>query len=238
MKFIAFQFDELWSFVFKKNKNLKHGEENSKGSFYGYVSYLFKHRFILDIHNGKRTDEETIRFIEKQKKFMDITKYILVMSDGFISYMTALLKVFGKLSLFKHNKDNEPKIVLPDKFLYGQVIKKRENGVVVDITYRIMNGTESIMNKMLRSLGCKKITTSLIERVNLSIRHQIGRFKRKGMGFSKCKVNHESALELFQAVYNYATANRGIGKRSPAMSIGISNRIWTIEDILTYQVDS
>ena len=91
------------------------------------------------------------------------------------------------------------------------------------------------MNKMLKKLGCKKITTSLIERVNLSIRHQIGRFERKGMGFSKCVQNHEAALELLRAVYNYATPNRGIGGISPAMSIGISNRIWTIEDILRFQ---
>ena len=238
MKFAFLQFDELWSFIFKKDKNLKEGEEQTKGSFWGYISYAFKHRFIVDIHNGKHNEEETIKFVEKQKKFIDIEHYVLIMSDGLKFYLTALFKVFGQVISYKVPKGSF-EIVLPKTLLYGQVIKKRENGVVVDIVYKMLNGYRVAFEEMLKLAGCKNITTSLIERVNLSLRHLTGRFRRKGMGFSKCISNHEDALAFFQAVYNYATSNRGLkGSITPAMSVGLSKRVWTIEDILRFQPDA
>ena len=235
IKFRFLQFDEIWSFIFKKDKNLKEGEEKNKGSFWGYVSYAFTHRFIVDIHNGKRNEEETIKFIEKQKKFIDLRYYVLIMSDGFKSYLTALHKVFDKVIHYKIPKGST-ETVLPKTLLYGQIIKKRENGKVVDIIYRILNGFRCDFNRMLKLAGCNKITTSLLERANLSLRHLIGRFKRKGMGFSKKRENHEDALDFFRAVYNYATLNRGLGgKKTPAMSVGLTKKIWTIDVILRFQ---
>jgi IS1 family transposase/transposase-like protein len=237
MNFAFLQFDEIWSFIFKKDKNLKLGEEQTKGSFWGFISFAFPHRFIINIQNGKRDDETTLKFVENHKNHIDITKYVLIMTDGFKSYFKTLLSVFGKIVHYKIPEGSYERI-LPETLLYGQVIKKRENGKIVDIIYKRLNGYKAQFDRMLKLAGCSKITTSLIERANLTLRHLVGRFKRKGMGFSKKVKNHEDALQFFQAFYNYVCPNRGLGKEiTPAMSLGITKRVWTIDDIMRFQLD-
>lgn len=83
----------------------------------------------------------------------------------------------------------------------------------------------------------RKIYTSHVERSNLTVRMQVRRMTRLTNGLSKKWENHESSLGLFFAHYNYCRPHQTLtgeakSKTTPAMASGLTDRVWTVEDLL------
>ena len=81
----------------------------------------------------------------------------------------------------------------------------------------------------------KLISTSYVERQNLTMRMSMRRFTRLTNAFSKKLENHVLALALYFMHYNFARQHKSLANpypKSPAMAAGLTNRIWTIEDIV------
>jgi hypothetical protein len=82
----------------------------------------------------------------------------------------------------------------------------------------------------------KHISTSYVERQNLTMRMSMRRFTRLTNGFSKKVENHEYAIALYFMHYNFARTHKSLCNpydRTPAMAAGISDHIWTIEEIVS-----
>jgi len=80
-----------------------------------------------------------------------------------------------------------------------------------------------------------KISTSFAERQNLTMRMNMRRFTRLTNAFSKKLDNHICALALYFMHYNFARPHKTLANpypRTPAMAVGVSNHIWTIEEII------
>ncbi len=80
-----------------------------------------------------------------------------------------------------------------------------------------------------------KISTSYAERQNLTMRMSMRRFTRLTNAFSKKLENHEYALALYFMYYNFARPHKTLANpypRTPAMVAGVSNHIWTVEEIV------
>jgi hypothetical protein len=79
-------------------------------------------------------------------------------------------------------------------------------------------------------------STSLVERLNASIRNSISRFTRQTYKFSKRLENHIHAQSIFVMYYNFVKPHRGLtgAERhfTPAMKAGLTNRVWSYDDIL------
>jgi len=81
----------------------------------------------------------------------------------------------------------------------------------------------------------KSISTSFVERQNLTMRMSMRRFTRLTNAFSKKLENHVYALALYFMHYNFARPHKTLAypyPRTPAIAVGIANHIWTIEDIV------
>jgi hypothetical protein len=81
----------------------------------------------------------------------------------------------------------------------------------------------------------KEVSTSYVERQNLTMRMRMRRFTRLTNGFSKKLVNHIYALALYFMHCNFARVHKTLANpypRTPAMVAGISDHIWTIEEIV------
>ena len=76
------------------------------------------------------------------------------------------------------------------------------------------------------------ISTSYAERANLTMRMSMRRFTRLTNAFSKKIENHGHALALYFMHYNFARVHQTLGKRTPAMAAGISDHVWTLEEII------
>jgi len=77
----------------------------------------------------------------------------------------------------------------------------------------------------------KHISTSLIERQNLTMRMHNRRFTRLTNAFSKKVVNHAPSVALFTTYYNFVPIHRTL-RMSPAMVAGVSDRLWEVSDIV------
>lgn len=79
----------------------------------------------------------------------------------------------------------------------------------------------------------RHISTSYVERQNLTVRMQMRRFTRLTNGFSKKLRNLEAAVDVHFFFYNFVRTHRTL-RITPAMQAGITNRLWTWEDLLTW----
>jgi hypothetical protein len=77
----------------------------------------------------------------------------------------------------------------------------------------------------------KHVSTSYVERSNLSIRMGQRRFTRLTNGFSKKVENHAHALAIYFMHYNFARIHTTL-RVAPAMAAGVSDKLWSVEDIV------
>src|SRR5437763_7705868 len=75
------------------------------------------------------------------------------------------------------------------------------------------------------------LTTSHIERVFLTVRQELKRFQRKGLGYSKDLATHKAAVALFLGVYNFVRKHKTLGS-TPAVAAGFEYEAWDLEQVV------
>lgn len=131
----------------------------------------------------------------------------------------------GKPTFYSDGNDDYL-YVLPEYFEdldYGQIVKVRENGKIVDKVKRTMIGTPDP----------KSIETFNVENFNSILRNFLSRLVRKGKGFTKKPSRLYDALALFQFIWNFLHPLKC--KMTPAMIEGLTQEAWTWKKLLTYQ---
>jgi hypothetical protein len=121
---------------------------------------------------------------------------------------------------------------------YAQLVKLygSEGGKTSEVRYSPAECTGIRKRRVEGNPDEKYVSTSHVERMNLSIRMQNRRFTRLTNGFSKKLDNHIHALALYFAFYNFCRIHKSL-RVTPAMAAGITDRLWTLEDIVT-KIDS
>ena len=160
-----------------KKRVPKDDEYDDEGTWI-WVSITTECRLVLSHVVGERSQESADRLIKRTAECLKSLP--LFVTDGLKFYKIALLKQFGKLQTFdrtgKRGRPRLPRLV-PDKLLkYAQVIKQRAGRVLTSVEKREIFG-ENINPTM--------ISTSYIERQNLTCRQDNNRISRKTIGFSK-----------------------------------------------------
>lgn len=243
------QLDEMWSFVKRKvSKNATDNNESPQeaedGRQWIWVSYAPECRLILAMVVGPRTFETALKLIQ-----MTVNVVLGVpcfFSDGFSCYYNALIDSYYKVKIFhRTGKRGRPKNPVkephPD-LVYGQIVKENKGRKIVRITYRVKCGAER-----LKQLGLS-ISTTLLERLNLTIRHALSPLVRKTLGFSKKRENLRKQITFFQAFYNFGRSHMSLREkinesedlfiqkwkqRTPGMAAGVTDHVWTFRELLT-----
>src|SRR4029453_7073463 len=143
----------------------------------------------------------------------------------------------------------------PADLQYAQVIKRRKNGRVVEVTTKIIFGSEAAVQARLAAPPLsQKINTSFVERNNLTCRQCNGRLSRKVLSFSKVTWL-EKHLWLSLAYYHFLLPHDSLSQRlsepqptrgcgspkqwqpvTPAMAAGLTDHWWTMEGWWVYRV--
>lgn len=256
------QLDELWSFVYKKEKRLTSAEKVLAlyGDAWVWIAFAPEWRIVLAFVIGKREQEKADLLIERLKT-VSCGHIPYFTSDQLPHYTKALLSGYGLPEIIvqipgKRGPKPKPKLLPPPSLLYAQVVKRRERGRVVEVTKKIIFGTElAIQAHLDASISSETINTSFVERNNLTCRQCNGRLSRKVLSFSKDLTWMEKHLWLSLAYYHFVlphaslalplaqpqpTRGSGSPKKwqpvTPAMAAGLTDHVWSMEELLSFRV--
>ena len=209
------QGDEIWGFVGckEKTRELK-GHGGEVGDAWCFVALERDTKLILAWHLDKRTPAATLCFAAKLN---DATAGRFQFStDGFTAYRTAVPLVFGE------NID------------FAQLVKTYGNNPETGTAGRYSPGEVIGADKVVR-IGApleSRICTSHSERANLSIRMAVRRMTRLTNAHSKKWENHQAALALWFAYYNFCRVH-STTKKTPAQAAGLTDRTWSVTELLS-----
>lgn len=207
------QVDEIWSFCYSKQKNIP---EDKRGEFgYGDVwtwTAICADSKLVPSHLVGGRDAGWARvFIDDLASRMK--NRIQLTSDGNHSYLSAVEEGFGC--------DIDYAMLIK---LYG---KPQE-----EIRYSPSECTGIEIKEIMGNPDKKHISTSYVERQNLTMRMSMRRFTRLTNAFSKKIDNLEHAVSLHFMHYNFARIHRTL-KVTPAVAAGVTNKLWEVEDIVS-----
>ena len=235
----------------KKQEHLQPGDPNDLGDAWVWRAIALPSRLRVVHHlSHQRSEPEAIAFLAKFKARTD-GRPPLFTSDKLPAYVEALIANYSTLELPPVNRGpgrprKQPRRVLDPELCYAQVDKRREQGRVVEVRRRIIFGTPEIITEIL---GRQQINTSYVERDNLTSRQSNGRLVRKTLSHSKKAYDLQHHLDLEDAVFNFVRPHLSLRvalpqpsngrkwhQRTPAMAAGLTDHIWTLEELLSYRV--
>jgi len=256
------QLDELWTFVYKKEKHLTAFERivGRYGDAWIWVAFDPVHKLVPTWRVGKRTLGDATQFIKTLKSKHD-SHLPFFTSDDLPHYADALLEVYGEdyapprqgtRGRFPLSRKRPP----PD-LCYAVVVKEREGQHLVCVTTRLVYGTEQQLQTLLRTSPVSKvINTYGVERNNLTVRQHSRRLGRKVNAFSKKRIYLKYQLALAFAYYHFCCPHRGLRQKldpplptkkghgsskkwrpiTPAMAAGLTDHVWSIDELLSFRV--
>jgi IS1 family transposase len=208
--------DEIWSFVGAKQKNVRKDDEAHAdyGDCYTFTAIDPVSKLMPCWLVGERSTGCTYEFMEDLAP--RLANRIQLTTDAWGAYRAAVHNAFG------YNVD------------YAMVNKTYSaGGATVEAKRRYSPAAYVSCTKEVISGNPDKkhISTSLVERANLSMRMGMRRFTRLTNSFSKKLENHMHAVSFYFMVYNFVKIHSSI-RTTPAMEAGVTDFLWSMEDIV------
>jgi IS1 family transposase len=208
------ELDEIWTYVGIKQGHLPPEEESDRGDQYVFVALDADSKLIPCFLVGKRDKENTVKFINELKEKITPDR-VQITTDGWKSYRRAIGRAFnGKVRID-----------------YAQCIKHYETSSAGNGRYAPPQVEWTEKREIFGSPMDDHISTSYVERQNLTMRMQMRRFTRLTNGFSKKIENLRAACSLYFFHYNFMRMHLSL-RCTPAMAAGISKNIWEWDAIL------
>lgn len=206
------QCDEIWSFVGAKAKNASDEQKVMKGygDIWTWVALDADTKLVPCWAVGKRDSLAAFEFITDLAS--RLATRVQLTTDGHRPYLEAVEAAFG----------SEIDYAMLVK-IYG---KPQE-----EVRYSPAECIGCEMKWVAGNPDKKHISTSYVERQNLTMRMSMRRFTRLTNGFSKKIENHAHAIALHYMYYNFVRIHKSL-RCTPAMAAGITNRLWEISDIV------
>jgi IS1 family transposase len=207
------QADEIWAFVYGKDKNLTIEQvEAGAGSVWTWTALDADSKLIISYTLGDRGAATAKAFMEDVAS--RISNRIQLTTDGHRVYAEAVENAFGS------------------EINYAMLVK----------IYGASNDNPESRYSPATCIGCRTgvlagkpdpdhISTSFVERSNLSMRMGMRRFTRLTNAFSKKLENHGHAVALYFMHYNFCRVHKSL-RVTPAMEAGITDHVWSIEELI------
>ena len=212
LKSTTVQCDEIWSFVYAKQKNvpIEMQQQAGVGDVWTWTAIDADLKFVISWNVGNRDAETAREFMQDVSS--RLTNSVQLTTDGLAKYLKAVNGAFG-------NDIDFAQLIK----VYG---KSQE-----EIRYSPAECLSTEKRIVTGSPDQSKISTSYIERQNLTMRIGMRRFTRLTNTFSKKIENHCHAIALHFMYYNFVRIHKTL-RVTPAMEVGFTKKLWTIEDLV------
>ncbi|MGB7213072.1 MAG: IS1 family transposase [Gemmatimonadales bacterium] len=212
--------DEQWSFLGAKQKNAKEGQ----GDIWTFCALDADTKLVMSWLVGARSPENTYAFIADLAG--RVVNRVQLTTDGFAAYTEAVRRAFGFA-----------------RCDFAQLVKSYGPGQDTGAPqtsrrYSPMVCTGAVKVRRIGKPVEELVSTSFVERLNLNTRQNCRRFTRLTNGFSRKAENHGYAVALHFFAYNFCRAHGTLtkaaqgAKTTPAMAAGLTERPWTMADLL------
>jgi len=209
------QCDEIWSFCYAKQKNVPEELQDvfGYGDVWTWTAICADTKLVPSWLVANRTAESANVFMKDVAS--RLKNRVQITTDGYKIYVNAIEKAFGcdidyAMLVKIYGDDNKPKDA------------QRK--------YSPANYVRAEMVSVQGKPDTKHISTSYVERQNLTMRMSMRRFTRLTNGFSKKIENLDAAVALHFMYYNFARVHKSL-RVTPAMEAGISDHVWSLEEI-------
>ena len=210
------QCDEIWSFCGMKQKNPPTDQERGPewlGDVYTFTAICAETKLCASFLVGQSTAEDMHEFIADLAG--RLAGRIQLTTDGFQQYVDAVEVGFGAnvdfAMLVKNYSNPSAQVSAERRYSTSEFLRADKRHISGDPDF-------------------KKVSTSYVERQNLTMRMGMRRFTRLTNGFSKKIYNLECAVALHFMYYNFGRIHKTL-RVTPAMEAGVSDHVWSLEDI-------
>ncbi len=207
------QLDEIWTYVGRKQKKVLPRDPEELGDQYVFVAMDSQTKLVASFVVGKRSQENALSLLKDLQ--YRIPNRFQLSTDSFAPYYNAVDTVFG------------------EDIDYGQIQKQYAEDSAGYKRYSPADIVRVIIRPLIGKPIRKRISTSHIERQNLTIRMEMRRFTRLTNAFSKKLENLKAATALHFFHYNFMRIHSRL-RVTPAMEAHITNRLWNWEDLLRW----
>ncbi len=215
-------------------------------------------KLLLAIDVGSRTLAMAQRFVHHVVQVLAPDCAPLFLTDGFREYLTALLTHYGHWVQPSRRQDKGPSpkprwMPLP-QLLYAQVVKTIRRRRLVRVSHRVVFGALEAVEQVLAACGWQ-INTAFVERLNLDIRQRVAAVGRRVNTLCKGEDGVRQQLVVFQTYHNFCLPHASLRQPlaaplptngsgslklwrpcTPAMAAGLTDRVWTLREVLLYRV--
>jgi len=206
------QCDEIWAFVFAKDKNVLEDEKRfGLGSIWTWTAIDADSKLVIGYHVGTRDADCAHEFIEDVAS--RLAGRVQLTTDGHKAYLEAVEDAFGA--------DVDYAMLIK---LYGEVPPGEARYSPAKCTGAKKEWINGLPDE-------RHVSTSFVERQNLTMRMSMRRFTRLTNGFSKKVENHEHAVALHFMHYNFCRVHQTL-RVTPAMEAGLSDHVWSLEELV------
>jgi IS1 family transposase len=207
------QCDEIWSYIGAKEKNCSvEMKSNGAGDIWTWTAICADSKLIPCWFVGQRHAGCAYHFLSDLKE--RLAHRVQLTTDGHGAYLHAVDQVFGtEIDYAQLQK------------IYGATPEGAQTRYSPAIC---MGARRAVING---KPDHKHISTSFVERQNLTMRMSMRRFTRLTNGFSKKVENHEHALALYFMYYNFCRIHQTL-RVTPAMEAGVSDHVWSLDEVI------
>lgn len=207
------QTDEIWSFCYAKDKNLPVDKRNAfgYGSVWTWTAIDADSKLIACWMVGDRSLEAATDFMKDLA--LRLSNRVQLTTDGHRVYVQAVEEAFG------------------NDIDYAMLVKLYGTDFPEESRYSPSDCIGTRTQRIKGNPQEKHISTSYVERQNLTMRMHMRRFTRLTNAFSKKLENHIAAISLHFMYYNFVRIHQTL-RVTPAMAAGVTDRVWEIGDIL------
>ncbi len=210
------QCDEVWSFVHAKAKNVSissRAGDPTIGDCWTWTAIEADSKLLISYLVGGRDSEFALMLMDDLRG--RLANRVQLTTDGHRAYLQAVEEAFGA--------DIDYGILVK---LYGA----ETGGQGHERKYSPSECVGVRKDKITGNPDPKHVSTSYVERQNLTMRMSMRRFTRLTNAFSKKLENHAHMVALYALWYNFVRVHKTL-RMSPAMAAGIETRLWSMEDV-------
>jgi transposase-like protein/IS1 family transposase len=207
------QVDEIWTFVAKKARHVRKGDSPEIGDQWVFVALDAETKLVPSYFIGKRTSVNTIAFMGDL--YNRLADHVQITTDGYYTYQKAVPECFGL------DADFAQLVKLFGDYGQHDADGRYSPSPIIEVISKVRSGNPDP----------EHISTSFVERQNLTMRMAIRRFTRLTNAFSKKLENLKAAIALHFAYYNFCRIHQTL-RVTPAMEAGLTDHIWNIAELL------